>query len=259
MNISVKSRLWMAALAAAVLLLPAHRALALGLEGAVGYWVQDPSGTAEYAPLSALDTLDIERDLGYDSESKPFARLKADLMLLKLYGMATPMKFDGTGAKAVNFKFGNRVFTANVPVDSETQLDHYDVALLFDVPFLGTLTNDVLRAELGLNARIIDFSIEVKQPTTGLREAESYTLALPMVYAGVQFKPFDSLSIEAEGRGITYNGDSYYDLIGRVKLSPVPLFFVAGGYRYENLDVDENDVVVDLEFAGPFVEVGLEF
>ncbi|RME63712.1 MAG: hypothetical protein D6778_09130, partial [Nitrospirae bacterium] len=85
--------------------------MAIGLEAAVGYFHQSPSGTVAYKPVSGVDNLDLESDLGYDSEWQATGRLKIDVPILpNIYLMATPMKFDGQGQKNVSFKFGDQTF-----------------------------------------------------------------------------------------------------------------------------------------------------
>ncbi|RME66161.1 MAG: TIGR04219 family outer membrane beta-barrel protein [Nitrospirae bacterium] len=235
--------------------------MAIGLEAAVGYFYQSPSGTVAYKPVSGVDNLDLESDMGYDSEWQATGRLKIDVPILpNIYLMATPMKFDGQGQKNVSFKFGDQTFNASVDFSSEVQLDHYDVALYYGIPFLGMATLGKVNAEVGLNLRIIDFSAKVEQPTLGRSESVSKTIPVPMIYAGVQLKPISLIAIEAEGRGIAYNSHSYYDLIGRLKVKPFGPVFVAGGYRYEKIKIEDiSDIYTDVEFSGPFVEVGVSF
>ena len=45
----------------------------------------------------------------------------------------------------------------------------------------------------------------------------------------------DAFSIEAEVRGIAYSNSHYYDYIGRLRVNPIPLVFIAAGYRAEKL------------------------
>jgi outer membrane protein len=226
----------------------------IGFEVAVGGWYQDPSGTLAFKPLSPNDFLDVEDDLGYDEEFDVFGRVKLDIPFIPtIYAVATPMKFDGDGAKT--FKFGDTVFSGNF--SSELKLNQYDIALYYGLPFLETATAGIFNIDLGLDVKIIDFSVEVEGG--GIREEESFTLPAPLVYVGVQLRPLDYLAFEAEGRGLAYSGDHFYDLIGRVKVKPFGPFFIAGGYRYQDLDFDEDDVIVDVDIGGPLVEAGLEF
>ncbi len=245
---------------AAVLLVSNRSAHALGLEAAAGYWSQSPSGDIRYnSGVTEGTTLDIERDLNYDTKARPYLRVKADmpLFLPNIYLMATPMKFEATGSKDVSFRFGDKTFNGGVSFDSMVQLDHYDIALYYAIPFLNTATAGSLNVELGLNARIIDFEAKISQG--GISETASYTLPVPMVYAGIQLTPGDLIALEAELRGIAYSSNSYYDFIGRLKFKPLWPVFLAGGYRYEKIKIDHEDLESSMEFKGPFIEAGVSF
>jgi outer membrane protein len=230
---------------------------AWNVEGAVGYWMQMPSGTLEYKPVSSIDTLDIKSDLKYDTKYQPYARIKADLPLFlpNIYIMATPMYFNGSGNKS--FSFGGYSFTG--AFESRLKLDHYDLALYYSLPFLKKATLDVLNVEIGINARVIDFEARVTELSSGTSVSKSLTIPVPMVYLGMQVKPVKAISIEAEARGIAYGSSHYFDIIGRAKVTVYGPVFVAAGYRYEKVKIDVSDVKADIDFSGPFVELGLAF
>jgi len=112
---------------------------------------------------------------------------------------------------------------------------------------------------LGLNARILDLEVEVRQDATNTHVKESVTVGIPMVYAAFCFQPVERFAIEGEGRGISYSGNHVYSLIGRVKVKVFGPVFAAASYRYEKIEVDEDDVDLDIEFSGPMLELGLKF
>jgi outer membrane protein len=234
---------------------------ALGLELAVGGWRQSPQGDLSYEPLTANDELDLEKDANYDDETRFTGRLKIDMPLLipNIYLMASPMEFDSTGLKSVDFKFGDDTFSANVPFDSKITLDHFDIGLYYGIPFIKTVSAETVNVDLGLNIRIYDLEAEIRQNATGLDESEDFTLPLPMAYLALQIMPVDILSIEAEARGVSYSGNQLYSLIGRVKFNVVGPLFVAAGYRYDTLKIDEEDVEIEVDFSGPFFEAGFKF
>ena len=234
---------------------------ALGLEFAVGGWKQSPKGYLSYEAVTADDELDLERDCDYDDETRFTARLKIDMPLFipNIYLMASPMEFDGTGSKAVDFKFGDVDFNADVPFYSKLTLDHYDVGFYYGIPAIEALSAETVNIDVGLNIRIYDFEAQIRQDTTGLEESEDFTLPVPMVYLALQIKPVDKLAIEAEARGISYSGNQLYSLIGRVKFNVFGPVFAAAGYRYDKLKIDEEDVEVDVDFSGPFIEAGFKF
>ena len=114
-----------------------------------------------------------------------------------------------------------------------------------------------LNIDLGLNARKIDFEGTIN--STGQSASKTLSIYVPMIFAAVQVKPIDAFSIEAEVRGIAYSNSHYYDYIGRLRVNPIPLVFIAAGYRAETIKIDQSDVKADIKFGGPFVEAGLHF
>ncbi|MCX5718285.1 MAG: TIGR04219 family outer membrane beta-barrel protein [Nitrospirae bacterium] len=236
-------------------LLTPQFASAIGFEVAAGIWNQDPSGDIRYKG----ETLSLGNELKYGSETRFFGRAKIDMPLLipNIYIMATPMEFEGTGNKSASFTFGERTFTGNTNFTSSLQLDHYDIAFYYGLPFVKTATLNKLNVDAGLNVRFIDMKAEVKQGV--VQESKSLTIPLPMVYVGAQFRPINKLSLEAELRGIALGSNHFYDLIGRVKYKAIEHVFIAAGYRYEDIKIDKSDVKANLTFSGPFAEAGVEF
>lgn len=243
-----------------ILSLPAT-SYAIGIEIAGGAWYQSPSGDLSFDKSTTADDLDLEDDLNYDDKWQPSGRVIFDMPLFipNIYLMATPLKWDENGSKNVQFKFGDEIFDADIPFKSELKMNHLDVALFYGLPFIKTATSDILNVDLGLNFKLLDFEASIEQEDTGLKVSESYFLPLPMIYAGVQIEPFKYAALEFEGRGIGWGSNYYLSLMGRLKIKPVGPFFVAGGYRYDNVSIDYQDVDVDAIFQGPFAEVGFEF
>jgi outer membrane protein len=244
----------------AILYIP-KTSFAWGLEFAGGAWYQKPSGDMSFDKSTHEDDLDLEDDLNYDDKWKAFGRLIIDVPLYfpNIYLMYTPMKWDETGNKDVNFNFGGKDFQADIPFDSKLRLNHFDVGLFWGLPFIKKATSDVLNIDLGLNVRLMDVKAEVKQKYIGEKESESYFLPLPMIYTGMQVEPSKYFAFEFEGRGIGWTSNYYVSLIGRLKVKPYGPLFVAGGYRYDNVKIDYQDLDLDMEFEGPFAEAGLEF
>ena len=245
----------------AMLVVP-YRAFAFfGAEIGVGYWQQTPSGYLSYKAQSELDQLDLENDMYFDTTNKAFVRARVELPLIlpNIYFMATPMSFEGSGPISRTVHFGDQTFTGSAVVESKLKLDHYDLALFYPIPFLKTATLGILNFDIGLNARYVDFSGSLTQPSGNIASTKDRSLYLPMIFAAIQVKPIDLISIEIEARGSAAGSNHYYDYIGRLKVSPIPLVFIGAGYRSESLKIDESDVVADIKFAGPFIEAGLSF
>jgi outer membrane protein len=244
----------------AMLVVPYQAFAFFALDVGVGYWRQTPSGTLDYKPISAATgNLDLKDDLNLGRETKPFARIRAELPLIlpNIYLMATPMQFKGSGVLRRNISYNNQPFAFGTTVDSKVKLDHYDVALFYPIPVLKTATGGKLNIDLGVNARKIDFEGTINQGIVSA--SKTLSIYVPMIFAAVQVKPIDAFSIEAEVRGIAYSNSHYYDYIGRLRVNPIPLVFIAAGYRAETIKIDQSDVKADIKFGGPFVEAGLHF
>jgi len=230
-----------------------------GVEASVGYWRQAPSGTLEYKG----DSLNLQNDLNLGDNNQVVARVKVELPLVlpNIYVMATPMSFNGTNQLTRPITYGNITFDANAPIQSTFKMDHYDLAFYYPIPLLKTATLGKLNVELGLDARYINFDGSITGSVSGVTttSSKSATIVVPMIYAGVQVKPISAFSIEGEFRGIDYGSRHYYDYIGRLKVMPFGPLFISGGYRSEQIKIDQSDVMANVKFSGPFVEAGVSF
>lgn len=219
-------------------------------------------GDMSYKAIDAQrDTLDFEKDLKLEDETRATGRVKIDMPLIlpNVYLMYTPMEFEGMGEKEVDFDFGDQTFTKNIPIKSTVAMNHLDVGLFYSIPLLKMASFNKLNIDLGLNVKVADLEAEVQELKTGKKDSKSYTLPIPMVYAGVQLNPIENLSFEVEGRGVSYGGNHLYNLLGRIKFKIAGPLFIAGGYRYDSINLDEDDLMLDSSVEGVFAETGFEF
>jgi outer membrane protein len=177
--------------------------------------------------------------------------------------MATPVEFEGNGFKSVDFKFGDTTINGSAGFYSKLILNHADIALYYGIPLLEEATLETLNIDVGLNIRIYDIEAQIvgeeASTSTPIDITETVTVPIPQVFLALQFRPLDWLALEAEGRGISISGNKAYSLIGRLRWNVAGPLFLTGGYRYDKIDIDEEDVRVDIDISGPFVEAGLSF
>ena len=238
---------------------------AVGLELAVGAWHQSLGGELGYEIDNNNDIIDLDQELDFDDEWRVTGRANIDLPLFfpNIYLMASPMEFKGTGSKSATFSFGDIEFAADADLDVKVTMNQYDIAFYWGIPLLKKATNDVFNIDLGLNVRIIDLEATVSGEedltSTIVEEDVSATVPLPMLFVALQIEPTDSIGIALEGRAISIGDNKLYSLIGRFRYQFAGPVFAAAGYRYDTLEIDEEDVVADVDFSGPFVELGLIF
>jgi len=231
---------------------------ALGVEAAVNLWAPTAAGSLAYQALATNDHFDLEREADMGREPNLGGRIKVDLPILPdLFFQATPLEFSGSGSKGTSFSFGGHTYAAGLPVNSKLVLDHYDLGLVFGVPLLETATLKTLNVDFGIIVRRQEVRAELSQPTTGQLARFDETYYLPMGYLAAQVRLLKKISLEAELRGISYSGNHYYDLVGRVHVDlPGPLF-LAGGWRYQKIELAEDGIQASVSFSGPFAEVGV--
>lgn len=230
---------------------------AFEVETAVGVTQLNPVGQISYQGVA----LDLKNDLKYDKIQTFTGRLKLDLPLVlpNIYLTAVPMRFEETGTKNVSFKFGTKTFTGNVPFSSSLKLDHYDTTLFYGIPFLETVTNDILRVQVGLNVRVIDFKASITQSQTALNESKSQIVPVPMAYGYFQISPIDKLKFSFDLKGIAYGSTRHYDITTLAKWQLFKFFFLGGGYKYQNMKISQSDIYTEFEFGGPVLELGFIF
>jgi len=206
-------------------------------------------------------TLDLSNDLKFGKINTFIGRVRIDspLILPNIYLIAHPMKFEGNSVRTISFTYGNQTFNADIPFNSMLKLDTYDLTLFYGVPGLKTATNEILEINLGLNVRYLDFKGEISQPQSGISESKSLTLPIPMGFLALQVAPIKQIALEGELKAIAYGNNRYYDLLGRLKFKPISFFFLAGGYGFQNIVINQESVNSDLRFGGPTLELGLEF
>jgi outer membrane protein len=236
----------------------AHALPVIDVEAAIGAWMQIPSGSLSYPAAGSDDTLTIEDDLNYETETRFCGRLSVDLPIVPtLYLIAAPMEFEGEGQK--EFFWNGLPISSEYPFFSRLTLNQYDVTLYYSLPLLNLATLGALTIDLGLNGRIMDVEVMVEQERNSRVDSQSFNLLVPMIYAAVKLAPGDTWSIEAELRGMSYSHNSIYSLIARLKAKIFGPAFATGGYRYDAIDIDEQGVRVDASFSGPFIEAGVQF
>ena len=237
------------------------------LEIGVGAWNQNIDGDLSYTLFNTVaDEADLQRDLDLKEDSRGTGYLKLELPVLpSLYLGFTPMSFEGTEKMTRPFLFGHYTFLEDRPLDTRMKLNHFDVGLYYSLilPDLGAIRK--VKVDLGVDLRTAELDVAVTGTVatqTGqrrVREAESYTLPIPMLYGAVQITPVEKMSLEFEGRGVSLGGDKLVSLLGRVKYRVSGPLFVAAGYRYDYIRLDEDDLNIDSTVSGIFCETGLEF
>lgn len=234
-----------------LMLLPAGAAFALGpvdLELEAVGWQSAMSGETR----SGSGIVDLENDLGLDDKSLIFVRARAHITFLgNLYAGVTPLKYDASSTLTRSITYEGKTFSASTPVTTSVDLKTYDLGWTFSPLNIG-----ILEAEIGANIKFIDGSITVKNNAQTAQA--DFSAPVPMLKAVLRASgPF--VSGEVDGMAIAYADNHLYDVTAQVKLNPFPFMYVAGGYRFVDVELTDGDKVASMKNKGPFLGIGVDF
>jgi len=222
------------------------------VEAAVGIWMINPSGDFEYKGTS--NSTDLEDTFGFEDRISVGGRVKLKLPVIpNIYVMATPIKFDGD-SKA-EFIFDDVPF--GVDANTKLTMNMYDVGLHYGIPFLGLATFDKVQINAGLNIRLLELKAEMSG--AGKKENKNATVPVPLLFVAASVSPIDLFAIEAEVRAMSLGYADAISAIARLRVNSIGPLFFTGGYRYESVTLDTDDVELEINLSGPFIEAGFSF
>jgi outer membrane protein len=202
--------------------------------------------------------VDIEDDLDFDDKTKVMAEVALQLGAFRLSAGYLPLDFDGTSALTRNIVFENQTFAAGTTVEGNLDVDLYDLALAWHIV---NIDDAPVRFQFGpeLSVKIVDGEVSVMDQTTGIREEVSGTAPVPTIGARARVGLGDFVALIGRVGYLKVSGNSFLDADAQVEFSPLPFVGVFGGYRHLDLDIDENDILIDATFAGPYAGAFVRF
>lgn len=113
--------------------------------------------------------------------------------------------------------------------------------------------DNVVDLDIGLTGKY------VKGDVTGTVN-QSFDVIIPMVYmaAGVKI-PTLPVRLDTDLKYVGYSGNSVSDMRIKAAWEVFAGLEAVAGYRYESLQLDENDIYSTLKIKGPFIGVGYRF
>lgn len=225
-----------------------------------GYLSLSPSGDVAVSAAGLKgDALDIDNELGIDSSEDYFLEAALQLGSFRLFAAYLPLGFSGDGTFSEPINFNGETFPANSQVGSAIDLDIYEAGLSW---YLINVDDLPVRVQFGpeVAVKYIDADVKLQEKgLTGLSESESVAVPVPTVGARARVALADFLGVVGRVGYMEYNGSRFMDADAQVEFSPLPLVGLFAGYRYIDVNVDENDVFIDATFAGPYAGALVRF
>jgi hypothetical protein len=198
------------------------------------------------------DDLDIEEDDGYIVEAA------LQFGSFRLFAAYLPLKFSGDSLLTRDIAFNGETFVAGSRVESDVKIDIYEAGLAW---FLVNIDDLPVRIQFGpeMSVKYIDASIELQDDTFDLNESEDSGVPVPSLGARARVSIADYLSMVSRVGYLKYDGNSLMDVDVQAEFSPTPLVGLFAGYRYLDIDVDSNDLLIDATFSGPYAGAMVRF
>ena len=231
-------------------------AFELGVRGY--YWFPELSGVIRADDAGIVGTeLNLKDDLDVDNESYPvievFAGIGKHHLSLGFYNL----DYNGDTVLTKDIYFNGDLFSANERVVSRLMYDNYDVMYRYD---LIDLENFLAGGSLGLVARLMVFDGSASIASATVTSKEDFTAPIPMVGANFHVGILkDVLEARVLITGIEYSDNTAFDGQAEISLTPFPFLDIHAGYRFLNIDVEEDDVKLDFENPGLYVALTVSF
>ena len=216
----------------------------------VGYIQLNPDGQFSVTADGLTGTvIDVDDDLRLDDSDEIFLDAGLQLGSFRLSLSYLPVSSSGSGLLSRDIDFNGQTFPVNSQINSDLEIDIYEAGVAW---YLVNLDDLPARIQLGpeLSVKYIDASVAIADPSTST--SDSVQIPLPTVGLRGRVAFADFVGITARGNYMGYSDNSLLDVDAQIELSPIPLVGVYLGYRYLDVDFDEDDVVIDVTFDGPY-------
>ena len=214
-----------------------------------GMWQEEPGGyfRSDVDPLN----VDVKDDLFWQEEDQGYLFITFEhfVPIIPNFRIMTT-SLDHSGSGNASFVLNGQTFTGDV--SSSGSFDQTDITAYWEV------LDNVVSLDLGVTAKLLDFSYSVSSATESTSDSLSATI--PMLYGLVGASPLPGLFLGVEGNWIGYDGNSLTDFTAKVSYTTDFFLGIEGGYRSQTYELDDVDGYFGkLEFKGPFIGAYLKF
>jgi len=237
----------------------AQKDVTIELEGR--WWFTELQGKVKVTDHTGRGTdIDLKEVLGVKDEGIPEIRLTwypgKKSKIWAEYGL---VGYDGDKSIDRTIQFGNVTYPLNARVKTDLDLQYLDLAWAWQFIYVD---NGLFKLGTLLKAKIlyVDASLEAPDNPSLARESENFFFGFPMLGVAMDFNPHKMLNIFAQGSGLYAGSYGYtYDAEIGIKLIPIKILSIVGGYRIMEAKVEHDDDYVRAKFYGPFVGVTVRF
>jgi outer membrane protein len=226
------------------------------VEMGAGVWGQTPSGVTTYDAGGGVGGSNVF-DENEDTSPYVWLLIKHPLPIIP------NIRLEYTSIHATGKATGTwGAYVAPVGSDSVLDMKQYDI-----IPYYNLLDNTFwMTVDVGLDIKVlsVDYKVEPNGVFTGYEDKE--TIPVPLAYLRTRVQiPATNIGFEADGKYVTYNGSTVYDVRAKVdytfNITPLIQPALEVGYRAQKINIDDSSVDVnsDVDFKGFYAGLMLRF
>lgn len=223
-----------------------------------GYQLLEPEGSIVVSDHGFGSRLDVDNDLHLDDSEELLAELGLQWGDSRLTFSYLPIEFSGSGRIPFSGSYAGQDFNTGDQISSSVKLDLYDVGYTY---YLINIDDLPIRFQLGieLSLKVADLEVEFSDSTTQFSESDSLLVPLPTIGLRSRIALADLVGLSARAGYLEYDDNSILDADIQLDFSPVPNAGLFVGYRFFDLDVDDQDLYVSIEISGPYAGLIIRF
>jgi hypothetical protein len=236
----------------------AQKEVALEFEGR--YWFTELEGDVKVTENDIGTDIDLNEDLDIRDEGYPEIRLTWYTgKNSRIRAAYTQGEYDRDESLRRTIIFNGKIYPAGTQVLTDLDIRYLKIGWAWQFINIGegVLKIGTLIEGMGF---WVDGSLEAPTLSPPVKESEDFLLALPTIGLALDLRPHKMLNIFAEGSGI-YAGNygHVYDCEAGIKLIPIKLLSILGGYRILEFKGEHDDEHIKIRIHGPFVGLTVRF
>ncbi len=227
----------------------------VGVQIGTSSWTPDYSGSFTLDGSSSGTTIDIEDDLGFDDESHSALWIKIEHpvpVLPNIRIVSSDLDASASNTLTRDIVYDDETFSANADVDTRFDMSNTEFTLYYE------LLDNWINLDAGLTVRDYDGVSRIRTSTSSAEEDLDFTVPLLYVDARIDL-PFTGFFLDSTLNSISIDDSSITETM--VGVGYESDFGLGGrlGYRSLELEFDEDDLDVDLEFEGTYLNLFYHF
>lgn len=229
----------------------------IGFRVSAEAWAQDYSGEL-LSSGSIVDQIDLNDDLGYDSETghSYSVQLEHPIPLLpNLLLRQTELEIDQQSVISRSFNFDGVTYLASEPVYSSSDLSHTDLTLYYE------LLDNWVSLDLGVTVRKFSQGAQLRSLVDPANRGElEIDELVPMLYAAGKVElPLSGYYLSLSANGVAVGDASLFDYQAAIGYESTIGLGVEAGMRRFDIEYDDTNEFADVTVSGAYLGLFYHF